>query len=160
MTLSAIGAGGIGARIRASVVAALAGWAAAMAATLPMQFYKIYADRFGDLRSLLWSLGAGMLVWLAWTLAIAAVAWLIVCLPVIAVVREAWLLRHRRAVVASAGALGCAAVMAMTGTWKVFTPEYSFHPRLFTLYTLLLTVFASIASWVYLRLVAGIRLRR
>ncbi len=147
----------IGARIRASMIAAVTGWAAAMAVTLPMQFTKIYMSALGGRRALLWSLGAGTAVWCAWSLIIAAAAWLWGGLPLIAIVRERWLLRHRRTAVVVSGTLGWLVVLLRFKVWDLLLPEARLEMRIFTLYTLLLVIFTSVATAVYLRRVARLR---
>jgi hypothetical protein len=147
-----------GLRIRASGFAIVAGWAAAVVVTLPMQVFQIITNDLDGRRSLLWSLAAGILIWLGWTLWIAAMGWALVCLPAIAILREKWLLRHRRAVTAGSAALALLTAITEFTSWRFFTPAFTFHPWMFSLYALLLTVFAATTAAVYLRAVERIRL--
>src|SRR5271170_3072055 len=110
-------------RIRASLIAVAAGWAAAVAATLPMQFVKIYSNAVGGPGNLFWSLGMGALIWMIWTLEIAAIAWLCGGLPMIAIVREGWLLRHPGWAIAVSAALGWAVVLVRFAAWKLLLPD-------------------------------------
>ena len=144
---------GLAVRVRASILAMLAGWLTAFLATMPMQVFQIVQNNLGGLRSLLWSLAAGMYVWLIWTLIIAAGGWLLGCVPAVLVIPEKWLLRRRRWVLAASAIMACAAVMTLTRTWRFFSPDYTFHPWLFSLYTLLLLVFAVVTAAAYLRLI-------
>jgi len=144
----------VGLRIRASLIAVGAGWGTAMAATLPIQVAKICSNAIGGLRPLLWSLGAGTLIWGIWTLGIAAGAWLCGGLPLIAIIREDWLLRHPRRAIAISVAAGWTVVLFKFAIWKLLLPEERLAVRGFILYTLLLVVFTAVAAAVYLRLVA------
>ena len=147
--------GTVKSRICASLLAVVVGWATSMAVTLPMQVYQIVTNDLGGRRSLLWSLGAGILVWLGWTLMIAAGGWLFACLPAIVFFREEWLLRHRSMIVAGSAVLALTVVIIEMRTWRMFLPEFDFHPWAFFLYTLLLMVFAIVTAAVYLRLAAA-----
>lgn len=142
----------LGARLRASIVATAVGWAAAVAATLPMQIHEIASNPAGGWRAIAWSLSAGTLVWLVWTLAIAAGGWLGGALPVTLFVPEGWLLRHRRPAIAMSAAIGWVVVLIQFQVWYVYKPDYSINRWLLTLYSLLLTVFSGVTAAVYLRI--------
>src|SRR5271168_4190203 len=143
-------------RVRASLIAVAVAWATAVIVTLPMQFVKIYSNAIDGPRAFLLSLCAVTLIWCAWSLAIASLAWLGGGLPVIAIVRECWLLRHHRRAIVISGALGWAVVLFKFQIWKQLLPDEGFAIRGFILYTLLLVVFTGAAAAVYLRLVAQI----
>ncbi len=147
----------IGQRVRASVLAVAAGWATATLLTLPMQFYEIVTNNIYGRRTLLWSLVAGTLIWIGWTLLIAVEAWLLVCLPTIAIVREEWLLRHRGVVIAVSGFVTLVAAFVEINSWRIFSPDFTFHPWMFFLYALLLVVFATVTAATYLRIVGRLR---
>ena len=152
--------GWIGARVRPFLTAGATAWAAAMAVTLPMQYVKIYSNAVGGPRDLLWSLAAGTLVWGIWTLAIGAGAWLCGGLPAIAIIREDWLLLHRRWSVAIAALLGWVVVLIRFEIWRLFLPYRGLHVRIFTVYSLLFIIFCGVTAAVYLHLVARIRMPR
>jgi len=139
------------ARLRLSAVASLAGWSAATAATLPMQWFKVAQNATGGVGSLLWSLAAGSAIWAAWTLAIVAGGWLLGFLPAIALLREGWMLGHPRRTMAFAGLFGWAVVLAKFDSWKFFRPGHEIPVRLFSLYSLLLVIFPVVAARLYLR---------
>jgi hypothetical protein len=142
-------------RMRPSLLAVAAGWAAAIAATMPMQWVKIIADAYGGLAVLLLSLSQGTLIWGVWSLAIAAGGWLFGLVPVILFVPESWLLGHRRKSIAIAAILGWTVVLAKFEIWKLVLPYHTLALRMFVLYSLLLTVFAAVSAAVYLRLIKG-----
>jgi hypothetical protein len=153
------------ARLRASLAAAGAGWAAAMAPTLPMALYKVWREgvstnSLGGWRPLLWSLGAGTGIWVAWSLAIVFGAWLLGALPAIALVREQWLLRHKGLAVLLSAALAELVVLVKFQFWRWFAPDYYVDAWLLTLYSLLLVVFAASAAGRYLRSIGRMRLGR
>ena len=144
------------ARFRASVVAAGTGWAVAMVVTLPLALLKVWTEwvgtnSLGGWRPLLWSLGAGTVIWFVWTLAIVLGAWLLGALPAIALVREDWLLRHKGRVVLVSAVLAELAVLVKFQFWRWLLPEYYLDARLFALYSLLLVVFATTTAAVYLQ---------
>ena len=147
------------ARVRASVLAAGVGWAAAMVVTLPLALFKVWTESVvwtnsaGGWRLRLWSLGAGAGIWFGWTLAIIFGAWLVGGLPAIALVREDWLLRHKRLSVLLSAAMAELVVLVRFQFWRWFLPESYFDPWLLTLYSLLLVVFAVTVAGVYLRLI-------
>ncbi len=141
-------------RIRPSLIAVAVGWAAATAITLPMQFEKILVSSTGGPGPLLQSLAEGTLVWILWTLAIAAGGWLFGLIPVIAMVPENWLRSHPRRSIAIAAVFGWIVVIASFEVWKLLLPYHTLAVRLFTLYSLLLVVFATVAAAVYLCLIA------
>jgi hypothetical protein len=143
----------LGARIRPSLLSMAAGWAAATAVTLPVQFAKIVANAFGGPAALLLSLAEGTMIWSAWALAIAAGGWLFGLIPVIALVPDKWLLRHPRTSIAVAAALGWVVVLVEFQVWTLLLPYHWLARRAFVLYTLLLVVFASVSAAVYLRLI-------
>jgi hypothetical protein len=145
-------ASSVGEKFWASIVAAAAGWLATVAATMPMQIYEICTNALGGLRPLLWSLGAGTLIWCIWTFIIAAGAWLLGGMPVALVVPEEWLLRHRWQAIAIGGVLAWLVVLVRFEVWDLLRPDHAFSPWLFTLYSLLLVVFAVATAAVYLRL--------
>jgi hypothetical protein len=147
-----------GRRVLASLRAAVAGGLAGAAVTLPMQFYQIGTNHLGDLRSLLWSFVMGTCIWFGWALMIAAVGWVVACLPTIVLLRTSWLLRYRRAVIAGSAGVALLALLADIRFWRVFHDDYAFHPWMFSIYCLLLTVYASVTAAVYLRLMAASRL--
>ena len=144
----------LGTRIRPSLLSVAAGWAAATAVTLPMQFAKIAANAFGGPAAWLLSLAEGAMIWSAWALAIAAGGWLFGLIPVIALVPEKWLLRQPRTSIAVAAVFGWVAVLVEFQVWKLLQPYGSIAVRAFILYTLLLVVFVSVSAAVYLRLIA------
>jgi hypothetical protein len=145
-----------GLRIRASLIAVAAGWIAALVATLPMQFVKIYGNAFGGLRPLLWSLAAGTWIWSVWLLAIAGGAWLFGGLPLIAMVRESWLRSHPfRAIVISA-LLGWSIVLVKFKVWKLLLPDEGLSVRGFCLYSLTMIALTGVATAVYCRRLARI----
>ena len=148
--------GWIGARVRPFLTAGATAWAAAMAVTLPMQYVKIYSNAVGGPRDLLWSLAAGTLVWGIWTLAIGAGAWLCGGLPAIAIIREEWLLLHRRWSIAIAALLGWVVVLMKFEIWRLLLPYQTLNVRIFTLYSLLFVIFCGVSAAVYLRMVARI----
>jgi hypothetical protein len=140
-------------RLWASILAFGIGWGAAMVVTLPMALFKVWTNALGGWGPLLWSLGAGAAVWLLWTLAITAGAFLFGALPAIMFVREEWLLRYKGRVMAISAALAMLVVLIRFQFWLFVLPEYYFEPWLFTLYSLLLGVFAPTAAAAYLRLI-------
>ncbi len=145
----------LGSRIVPSLIAVLFGWAAAMVATLPMQFVKIRASAFGGPAVLRLSLAEGTLVWGLWCLGIAAGGWLFGLVPVIMLVPEDWLLRHRFSSLALAATLSWIAVLVEFEAWKALLPYYHLAVRMFTLYSLVLVVYATVSAAVYLRLIAS-----
>ena len=144
----------LGSRVRTSLLAAAAGWAAAMAATLPMQFVKIAVNATGGPWDLLWSLAAGAMTWGAWSIAIGAGAWFLEFVPLIVVVPERWLLRHPRWAVVAAGLGGWGAVLIRFEVWLLLQPYHYLAVRVFSLYSILLIVFTSVSTGVYLRVIA------
>jgi hypothetical protein len=144
----------LGSRIVPSLIAVLVGWAAAMLATLPMQFVKIQASTFGGPTVLHLSLAEGTLIWGLWCLAIAAGGWLFGLVPVILLVPENWLLRHRRSSLTFAATFSWIAVLVEFEAWKSLLPYYHLAVRMFTLYSLVLVVYATVSAAVYLRLIA------
>ena len=141
-------------RIRRSLLAAAAGWAAAVVVTTPMQIVKIYVNATGGVGDLLWSLATGALIWGAWSLAIAAGGWLLGFVPLIVFVHGDWFLHYPRVSVAIAAVLGWMAVLFEFEVWKLLQPDHSLEVRMFTLYSLLLIVFTAVSAAVYLRLAA------
>lgn len=146
------------ARLQVSLVAASAGWLAAIIVTLPMVLFDVWTKDLGGWRSLAWSLAAGAWVWLAWTVPIAFGAWLLGALPAIALVREDWLLRHKRLAALLSAALAELVVLARFEVWRWLDPLYYPGWWLFSLYSLLLAVFAASAAGTYLRAVGHGRL--
>jgi hypothetical protein len=144
----------LGTRIRPSLIAGLAGWAAAMAVTLPMQFAKIVANSFGGPMVLLLSLAEGTLIWGSWSLEVAVGGWLFGLIPVILLVPENWLLGHLRASLALAAVLGWTVVLDEFEVWKLVLPYNTLGVRMFTLYSLLLVVYTTVSAAVYLRLIS------
>jgi hypothetical protein len=144
----------LGSRVRASLLAAAAGWAAAMAATLPIQFAKIAVNATGAPWDLLWSLAAGAMTWGAWSIAIGAGAWFLEFVSLIMVIPERWLLRHPRWAVVAAGICGWLAVLIKFEVWRLLQPYHYLAVRMFSLYSILLIVFTSVSAGVYLRLIA------
>jgi len=144
----------LGMRLRPSLKAVLAGWAAAIVATFPMEVAKIVANNFGGAAVLLRSLVEGAVIWGLWGLSIAAGGWLFGLIPLILLVPESWLLRHRGASLATAAFLGWMVVLIKFKIWRLLLPYESVSPRIFTLYSLLLVVYATVSAAVYLRLVA------
>jgi hypothetical protein len=145
----------LGARILPSLKAVLAGWAAAMVVTLPMQIVKIVANSFGGPAVLLLSLAEGAVIWGLWGLAIAAGGWLFGFLPVVLLVPESWLLRHLRTSCALAAIFGWMVVLVEFQVWRLLLlPDHSLAVRMFTLYSLLFVVSAAVSAFVYLRLIA------
>jgi hypothetical protein len=144
----------LGARIRASVVAALAGWAAAVAATLPMEFAKILGNTFVGPWAMVRSLAEGLLIWGAWCLAIAAGGWLVGLVPVALLVPEERLLRHRRACVAAGAILGWIVVLLEFRAWKLLLPYHYLQVRMFVIYSFLLVIYTTVSALVYLRWIA------
>ena len=143
----------LGTRIGPSLLSVAAGWAAATAITMPVQFAKISANAFGGPAVWLLSLAEGAMIWSVWALAIAAGGWLFGLVPVIALVPEKWLLRHPRTSIAMAAALGWVVVLVEFQVWKLLQPYHSLGVRAFIVYTLLLVVFASVSAAVYIRLI-------
>jgi hypothetical protein len=143
-----------GSRIQPSLEATLAGWAAAMVATLPMQIAKIVANSFGGPGVLMWSLAEGIAIWSLWGLAIAAGGWLFGLVPVILLVSEDWMLRHLRTSVVLAALFGWMVVLVQFQVWKLLRPYHTSEGRMFYLYSLLLVVYATVSALVYLRLIA------
>jgi hypothetical protein len=141
-------------RFRASMVAACIGWAAALVATLPMVLSQLWSDAIGGWRQLLWSLAAGVGIWLAWTLAIVSSAWLCAGLPLALLVREDWLMRHRRLAMAISLAGAGFVLTIKFQLWKAFRPFFWTEPWLLSLYALLLLVFAAASMAAFLRLIA------
>ncbi len=138
-----------------SVIAALAGWVAAVAGTLPMELWRICSDSVGGLAPLLQSIAMGFLVWSVWTLFIMCAMWCCGLLPILAVVREGWLLRRRGWAVAFGGMLGLSVVLVKFKVWHALMgPHRSVTGWLFTLYCLAFTIFGSFTTAVYSRLVA------
>lgn len=162
-------------RVRASLIAAVVGWVAAMIVTLPIALFKtcaeaVWAERvgansilpagsLGGWRLLLWSLAEGAGIWFAWTLAIVFGAWLLGALPAIALVRETWLLRHKRLAVLLSALMAELVVAVKFQLWRLADPQFYFDALLLTVYSLLLMVFAAAAAALYLRLVERHRLR-
>lgn len=144
----------LGTRFRPSLKAVLAGWAAAMVATLPMQIAKIVANSFGGPMVLLWSLAEGTVIWGFWSLAIAAGGWLFGLVPVILLVPENWMLRHLRPSVILAAVFAWMVVLVQFQVWKLLRPYHTSEGRIFYLYSLFLVVFAAVSGFVYLRLLA------
>jgi hypothetical protein len=142
------------ARLLPSLKAVLAGWAAAMVVTFPMQIAKIVANSFGGPAVLLLSLAEGGVIWGLWGLALAAGGWLFGFLPVILLVPENWLLRHLRTSSALAAVVGWIVVLAEFQVWKLLLPGHHMALRMFTLYSLLFVVYATVSAFVYLRLIA------
>jgi hypothetical protein len=147
----------VASRIRASLIAVGAGWLAVMIVAMPMQLVKICSGNIGGLPSLLWSFVAGALVWGWWTLAFVSGGWLCAALPLIALVRESWMLRHPQRSVGICAALGCLVVLLQFKVWELTRPGHSLGIRMFTLYSLLLVVFPAVSAAVYLRLIARMR---
>jgi hypothetical protein len=142
-------------RIRPSLIAVLAGWAAAAIVTLPMQIAKILANTFGSPMVLLRSIAEGTFVWALWSLAIAAGGWAFGLLPVILLVSESWLLLHRRNSLILASILAWMVVLIEFHVWDIVYPYYTLPVRMFTLYSLLLVIYATVSAAVYLRLTAA-----
>jgi hypothetical protein len=136
------------------LLAAAAGWAAAIVVTTPMQIVKIYVNATGGPGDLLRSLAAGALIWSAWSLAIAAGGWLFGFVPLIVIVHEDWFLRYPRVSVAIAAVLGWTVVLVEFEVWKLMQPDHTLEVRMFTLYSLLLIVFTAVSAAVYMRLAA------
>jgi hypothetical protein len=145
----------LGERMLPSLIAVLAGWAAALIVTLPMQIAKIAANSFGGPVVLLRSLAEGTLIWALWTLAVAAGGWLFGLIPVILLAPESWLLRYRRTSLVLAGLFAWIAILVEFQVWKLVLPYYTLGVRMFTLYSLLLVVYATVSAAVYLRLIAA-----
>ncbi len=146
-----------GEKVRASLAASAAGWVTAMLVTLPMQAYKIVVNSNGGLRPLLWSLGAGMLVWFVWTLPVAAGGWLVVGLPVVAFVREEWLLKHRWLAIGTGTMLAWLIVLVEFRVWRLLTADPPHNYRMLILYSLLFAGFAAGTASVYLWLLERMR---
>ncbi len=145
----------LGTRFRPSLKAVLAGWAAAMVATLPMQIAKIVANSFGGPMVLLWSLAEGTVIWGFWSLAIAAGGWLFGLVPVILLVPEDWMLRHLRPSVILAAVFAWMVVLVRVPGLEVASARITLRKgRIFYLYSLFLVVFAAVSGFVYLRLLA------
>jgi hypothetical protein len=144
----------LGTRIRLSLIAVVAGWAAAMVATLPMQFAKTVANTFGGPEVLLLSLVEGTIIWGLWGLAIAAGGWLFGLIPVILVVPEVWLVKHIRGTLTLAAILSWMVVLDKFEVWQLLLPNNTLALRLFTLYSLMLVIYATVSVAVYLRLIA------
>jgi hypothetical protein len=142
-------------RLGPSLIAVAAGWAAAMAVTMPFQVQKIVVSNVGDFGALLLSLAEGTGIWGAWALAIAAGGWLFGLVPVILFVPEGWLLGHPRISIGLAALLGWIVVLAQFQVWRLFEPYHSLAVRMFIIYSLLLTVYTSFSALVYLRLMAS-----
>jgi hypothetical protein len=143
---------GIRARVAASAIAVAAGWAAAAAVTLPMQWFRMCGNADGGLRPMPYSLAAGALVWLGWTLAIACGAWALAGLPAAVLLPHSWLAQHRRWFVAASASLAWVVVLIRFETWKLLIPGHGLSPWLFSLYSLLLVVFAWVTAVAYPRL--------
>ena len=141
-------------RIQPSLKAALAGWAAAMVVTLPMQVVKIVANSFGGPAILLLSLAEGAVVWGLWGLAIAAGVWLFGFLPIILLVPESWLLGHLRTSLILAAVFGWTVVLVEFKVWKLLVPNHHLGVRIFTLYSLLFVVYSTASASVYLHRIA------
>ena len=150
----------MGVKFRAALTAGATAWAAAMIVTLPIQFVKIYSNALGGTRELLWSLAAGTLVWGVWTLTFTGLVLLFGGVPLIATVREGWLLRHRRGSVAIAALLGWVVVLVKFEVWRLLLPYQALNVRIFTLYSLLFVIFCGVTTAVYLHIMAGIRTPR
>jgi len=148
----------IGTRLRSAVIAAIGGWLAAFAVTLPMQLLGIYHRADGDLRGMGISLIMGALIWVAWSLAVVGAILCCGGLPILVIVREQWLLAHRRRAVALAGFGGWVAVLAEFQVWRLVVPDHLLNYWLFSLYSLLFIVFASVTAALYLRFVSRMRL--
>jgi hypothetical protein len=146
----------LGVRIRASLIAVVTGWLTALVVTLPMQFVKIYSNAIGGPRPLLWSLVAGAWIWSVWLLAIAGGAWLFGGLPLILLVREAWLRRHPRRTIAISAFLGWSIVLYEFRIWRLLLPDEGLAVRGFCLYSLSMIALTGVAATVYLRLLARI----
>jgi hypothetical protein len=142
-------------RIGPSLIAVLAGWAAALVATLPMQIAKIWANGFGGPAILRLSLAEGTLIWTLWSLAVAAGGWLFGLVPIILLVSENWLLRHLRTSLALAAIFGWMVVLVEFQVWWLVLPYRTLAVRLFILYSLLLVVYTAVSAAVYLRLIAA-----
>ena len=119
-----------------------------------MQFVKIAVNAYRRSRGSAPVSGRGALIWGAWALAIAAGGWLFGLVPVIVLVPENWLLRHPRRSIAIAAAFGWIVVLVKFEVWKLLLPYHSLAVRMFTLYSLLLVVYATVSAAVYLRLIA------
>jgi hypothetical protein len=104
---------------------------------------------------LLRSLAEGTLIWALWTLAVAAGGWLFGLIPVILLAPESWLLRYRRTSLVLAGLFAWIAILVEFQVWKLVLPYYTLGVRMFTLYSLLLVVYATVSAAVYLRLIAA-----
>jgi hypothetical protein len=146
-----------GARLSALMLATVAGWAAAMAVTLPMQLVKIQANATGTFGELLRSCAAGAAIWCLWSFAFTALAGLLGGLPLVLLVRETWLLRHPRLSAAAAAFLGWTVVLIKFEVWEMILPEHTILDRIFALYSLLFSVSCGVAAAVYLRIVGRIR---
>ena len=110
-------------RIQPSLKAALAGWAAAMVVTLPMQFVKIVANSFGGPATLAavprrrrGGLGP------VGVLQSPRECWLFGFLPIILLVPESWLLRHLRTSLILAAVFGWMVVLVEFKVWKLLVP--------------------------------------
>jgi hypothetical protein len=119
-----------------------------------MIFCQLWTDRLGGWRQLLWSLAAGAGTWLTWTFAIVSLAWLCAGVPLVLLVRESWLLRHRTLTVAISLAGAALVLTDKFQLWFLLRPAYWTEPWLLLLYALLLLVFAAAATTAYLRLIA------
>jgi hypothetical protein len=150
----------LGARLLPSLKAVLAGWAGAMVVTFPMQIVKIVANSFGGPAVLLLSLAEGTVIWGLWGLALAAGGWFFAFLPIILLVPEDRLLRHQRRVIALAAVLAWMVILAEFRVWKLVLPNHHIAVRMFTLYSLLFVVYATISAFAYLRLIARDRENR
>jgi hypothetical protein len=141
-------------RIRCSLIAVLAGWAAAIVATLPMQFAKIAANTFGGPTVLLLSLAEGVLIWGLWSSIVAAGGWLFGLVPVVLLVPESWLLRHPRASLTLAAVFGWIVVLVEFEVWHLLLPYQYLPLRSFSLYSILLVVYTTVSGAIYLHLSA------
>jgi len=141
-------------RMRRSLVAVLAGWAATFVATLPMQIAKIMASSFGGPTVLLLSLAEGALIWALWCIIVAAGGWLFGLIPIVLLIPEDWLLRYPRTSLTLAAVLGWIVVLIEFEVWKLLRPYNYLAVREFILFSILLVVYTTVSAAVYLRLIA------
>jgi len=138
-------------KLRSAFKAALCGWLAAFAVTLPMQLLGIYHRADGDLRGIGVSLLTGTLIWTGWSLTLAAAIFCCGGLPLLAILREPWLLAHRRRAITLAGLAGWAAVLIEFQIWRIVVPDHLLNYWLFSLYSLTFVLFTTVTAALYLK---------
>ncbi|AXC15250.1 hypothetical protein ACPOL_6006 [Acidisarcina polymorpha] len=134
------------------MLAVFLGWASAIVVTLPIVLVRMLGNRDGGLQPLTASLCWGAAVWLAWTLPIAGLGWLCGMLPAALLLREEWLLSNQKRTIWLSAALGWTAVLVEFKVWRLVYPDTGLGVYLFTLYSLLLVILATVATAVYMSL--------